>query len=202
MGEIDWLERQLGRVNQQLEEREQVNAQFQGQIAELEQLRPATDTSSSSKEQRASIKLTWREEEKAPCEMSTSYCAAFDSSTLYVTVNQKMFSYTFSTSSWSPLPDTPTRLCPSVIINNLLTLVGGEHYGTLINQLFSLTGKGSDRRWTEKFPPMPTKQAEAFALCTETAVIVAGGENKSWSQVWAVEVHHWDSPVVHCCWST
>ena len=67
-GEIDRLERQLGHVNQQLEESEQVNAQFHKRIAELEQLRPATSTSaSSSKEQRVGIKLTWMEGEKAPC---------------------------------------------------------------------------------------------------------------------------------------
>ena len=52
--EIDQLKRELERVNQQLEDSERVVAQFQRRIAELEQLRPATDTSSSSKEQRAS----------------------------------------------------------------------------------------------------------------------------------------------------
>jgi chromosome segregation ATPase len=44
--QIQLLERQLGCVNQQLEESERVNAQFQRRIAELEQLRPATDKSS------------------------------------------------------------------------------------------------------------------------------------------------------------
>ena len=58
MGEIDRLERQLRHVNQQLEESEKGIAQIQRQITELEQLR---------KEQRASIKLTWREGKKAPC---------------------------------------------------------------------------------------------------------------------------------------
>ena len=62
---IDRLERQLENVNHQLEESEQVTAQFQRRIAELEQLRPVTDASSSSKDQRTSIKLTWREGEKA-----------------------------------------------------------------------------------------------------------------------------------------
>ena len=68
--DIDRLERQLGRVNQQLEESERVIAQFQRQIAELEQLKPAADATPRSNEQssssRASIKLTWREGEKAP----------------------------------------------------------------------------------------------------------------------------------------
>ena len=158
--ERERLERQLGRVNQQLEESERVIAQFQRQIVELEQLRPATDTTSRSKEQsssRANIKLTWREGEKAPCVMRYHHCATVDGSTLYVRVSHQVYAYTVSASSWSQLPNNPTEVCPSVVINNLLTLVGGNHSGNITNQLFSLTGKGSGRRWTEEFPPMPTK---------------------------------------------
>ena len=183
--EIDRLERQVGRVNQQLEESERV-------IAELEQLRPATasDTSSSNEEQRISIKLTWREGEKAPCEMRGSNCAAVDDTALYVrlTATHRMFCYTISTSSWSQLPDSPTFSCPSVIINNLLTVVGGCSYTRIItNQLFSLTGEGSGRRWTEEFPPMPTKRYGTIGLCIEAAIIIAGGETKE-SKLQIVEV--------------
>ena len=172
--EISRLERQLTHVNQQLEESKRVSAQFQGRIAQLEQL----TTSSSSKEQRASIKLTWREGEEAPCTMSKLYCAAVDGKTLYVrlTGTCKVFSYTISTSSWSRLPDSLTSSCPSVIINNLLTLVGGYYRAgcNLTNQLFSLTGEGNDRKWSEEFPNMPTKRQGSLALCTGTALVVAG----------------------------
>ena len=191
VSEINQFERQLGSVNQQLEESERVIAQFQRQIAELEQLRSATDTSSSSKEQRTSFKLTWREGEKTPYGMSLSYCAATDGSTLYVrgAYPNQMFSYIVSTSRWSQLPNSPTNNCSSVILNNLLTLIGGHNRGsTLTNQLFSLTGEGSGRRWTEKFPPMPTKRQESIALCTGTALIVAGGTGKDDSALKAVEV--------------
>ena len=183
---IDQLKRQQGCVNQQLE---QVTAQFQRRTVELEQLRPATDTSSSSKKQRTSIKLTWREGEKAPCEMSGSYHAAVDSSSLYVVLVDQTFCYTISTSSWSQLPGSPTFFCTSVIINSLLTLVGGRICGarTITNKLFSLTGEGSGRRWTEKFPPMPTKRYGTIVLCTEAALIVAGGENDE-STLQTVEV--------------
>ena len=192
VGEIDQLEReknqereilekQLGCVNQQLKESERVNTELQRRVAELEQLRPATDTTSRSEEQssiRASIKLTWREGKKAPSKISGSYGAAVDGSTLYVRKwNQEVYAYTISTSSWSQLPDSPSRNCPSVIINNFLTLIGGHCRGTITYQLFSLTGKGSGRRWTEEFPPMPTKRQKSIALCTETALVVAGGKN-------------------------
>ena len=43
------------------------------------------------------------------------------------------------------------------------------------NKLFSLTGEGSGRRWTEKFPPMPTKRWGVSTLCTGTVLIVAEG---------------------------
>ena len=131
--------------------------------------------------------------------MSGSYCAAVDGSTLYVAVAPKVFCYTISSSSWSQLPDCPTLLCPSVVICRLLTVVGGCICGarTITNQLFSLTGEGSRRRWTEKFPPMPTKRYGTIVLCTETALIVAGGENDE-SKLRTVEV----MDIVTFQWST
>ena len=184
--EIDRLERQLWRVNQHLEESERANAQFLRQIAEFD-IWPGIDKSSSSKEQRASIKLTWREGEEAPREMSKSYCAAADDTALYVrlTVTNRMFCYSISTSRWSRLPSCPTESCPSVIINNLFTFVGGlDRSHNITNQLFSLTGKDIDvRRWTEEFPPMPTKRQGSTALCTGITLIVVGGENNNRSLV-------------------
>ena len=179
---IEEKERQLGCVNQQLEECEQVIAQFQRRIAELEQLRPATDATPRSKQQssssRARIKMSWREGRKAPCEMSSPFNATADSTALYVRNVNEVYAFTTSTTSWSRLPNSPTHSCPSVIVNNLLTLVGGVHGPTPTNKLFSLTGKGSGRKWTEEFPPMPTKRNSSTALCTGTALIVAGGRRE------------------------
>jgi serine/threonine protein kinase len=184
--EIVRLKRQLGRVNQQLEESERVNHQFQGQITTL---RPTVAISSSNK---ASINLAWREGKKAPCRMSLSesYGAAVDGSTVYIVLGRQIFCYTISTSSWSQLPESPTFNCPSVIINNLLTVVGGCNWSTVTvtNQLLSLTGEGGGRRWTKEFPPMPTKRYGTIALCIEAAVIVAGGENYESRFIRTVEV--------------
>ena len=190
------IERQLGRVNQQLEESERVIAQFQEQIAELEQLRPATDATPRSKEQnssRASIKLTWGEGKKAPRRMFDLYGSAVDSNMLYVKVGTKqIYAFTISTYIWSQLTDSPyVEGCPLAIINNLLTLVGGDTSDIRINasnRLFSLTGEGRARRWTEEFPPMPTKRWGSTALCTKTAVIVVGGEAKDDSPLKTVEI--------------
>ena len=163
---------------------------MQRQIAELEQLRLAIDTTPRSKElssSRANIRLIWREGKKAPCKMRSSSYSAADGTTLYVRLDSKSV-YAISTSSWSQLPDSPTNYCPSVIINNLLTLVGGYNNGTTTNQLFSLTGEGSGRRWTEEFPPMPTKRGGSTALCIGTVLIVAGGVKQDKSAIQAVEV--------------
>ena len=186
--------RQLSRVNHQLEESEKVIDQLQRQIAELEQLRPTTDSTSSSEDEssssRARIKMTWREGRKAPCKMSSPYNAVADDNVMYVrTSNQEVYAYLTSTSSWSQLPDSPNRNCPSVIVDNLLTLVGGDcHGGGTTNQLFSLTREGSGKRWTEKFPPMPTKRYGSTALCTGTALIAAGGKNEGRFLLKTVEV--------------
>ena len=193
---IEVKERQLRRVNKQLEESEQVIAQLQRQITELEQLRPTTNVTSRSKDEssssRAKIKMTWREGRKAPCKMSSVYNDVADDNAMYVrTGNQEVHTYAYltSTSSWSQLPESPTCNCPSVIVNNLLTLVGGyDSSGITTNQLFSLTGEGSVRRWTKKFPPMPTKRYGSTALCTGTALIIAGGKNEGGVQLKTVEL--------------
>ena len=186
--EINQLGRQLGRVNKQLRESEQ------RRIVELEQLRSATDAAPRSQEQsssRASIKLTWREGRRAvpQCKQSDPYTVGVVGNTLYIrTWSQEIFGYTILSSSWSRLPNSPISDCPSVIINNLLTLIGGSHDGTITNQLFSLTGEGSDRRWTEEFPPMQTERWKSIALSTETALIVAGGRAKDRSSLNTTEV--------------
>ena len=181
MDENDRLEKQLAHIKQQLEESKQIIVQFQKQIAELEQQSSRRATESdilfSSKLPR-DIKLTWRRGKEAPCNIRNSCSAAVDGSILYVhhAISHQMLMYNISTSNWSQLPYSPTKFCSTVIINNLLTLVGGYDYsGALSNQLFSLTGEGSGRRWTEEFPPMQIKRALSTALYTGAALIVAGG---------------------------
>ena len=120
---------------------------------------------------RASIKLRWSEGEKAPCVVSRYCDTIVSSNTVYC-----KYAYHIPSSNWSPIPDCPLwNLFALTVIDGLLTTVGGYRDGEAIDQLFSLTGEGSGRRWTEKFPPMPTKRVAVSALCTGTALIVAGG---------------------------
>ena len=150
------LETEIEHISWQLKKSEQHIVQFQKQIAELEQMRLTPDTAfrrNNQNSSRASIKLIWREGERAPCGMSDYNNATIDGGKLYILHGNRVYAYTISSSSWSRHSDSPTYNCPLVIIHNLLTLVGGLQCGTITNKLFSLSEEGT---WTEKFPPMQT----------------------------------------------
>ena len=149
-----------------------------------------------------SFKLTWREGKRAPCGMSRWCDAVVDGNTVYVmkddTVN--IYSYDVLSDSWSQLPDCVLRDSSIVVINGCLTTIGGDFF-PYSNELFSLTGEGSDRRWTQQFPPMTTKRRWATSLCTGTTLIVAGGwgvgygapRDMSTVEVMDTETHQWST---------
>ena len=84
---------------------------------------------------------------------------------------------TSSTNDWSRLPHCPVSNCSLAVVNDLLTTIGGGSVlESATNKLFSFTGEGKDKTWTEEFPPMPTKRCGSTALCTGTSLIVAGGQ--------------------------
>ena len=172
----------LGHVNRQLEASEQLVAQFERRIAELEQQlsrreQQKTRTSSGGKEL-TSIKLRWREGKRAPHVMERRCDAVVDGNTVYVRSGDsvEIYSYNVTSDSWSQVPNCVLDYGSMVIINGWLTTVGGSrHLSIYSNELFSLTGEGSGRRWTKTFPSMPTKRQWSTALCTGTTLIVAGG---------------------------
>ena len=180
-------EKQFGRVNQQLEASEQIVAhgQFERQISEPEQqlsqsLREQQKTKARSRgRELTSFKLRWRERKRAPRGMSRWCDAVVNGNTVYVTNGGtvEIYSYDVTSDSWSQLRDCVHVGSSIAIINGWLTTVGGYSYPTYSNELFSLTreGTGSGRRWTERFPPMPTKRRDTTALCTGAVLIVAGG---------------------------
>ena len=178
--ESDKLKKDLEHANQQLEESEETMTKLQ---KEIEKLRPPTKPSSSSKwyhtkwqKSESRINLTWRYGEKPPHEyMYYPNNTAVDGSMFYVRTGCKVYTYSADTLKWSVLPDCRNTDCPAVIVNSLLTLVGGKLSGTLTNQLFSLVGEEGDRKWIEEFPPMPTERCDSVALCAGAGLIVAGG---------------------------
>ena len=156
-------------------------------ISELElQLRmvPAQQpVASGGAEGKTSIKLKWKRGRNAPCEISNNYigemAAAVDGNCMYVMggLRKDVYMYNVSTLDWSQLPNSMYRGCALAIVNGLLTLIGGTTSGTgITKQLFSLVRKGKSAKWAEEFPPMPTERYGACALCTNKALIVAGGQ--------------------------
>ena len=159
------------------------------------------------KESEITIKLQWKEGVEAPCEMSRHFSgmvdATVDDDVVYVMKGTHVYAYSASSSTWSQLPNCMFTSCPAVIVNNLLTLIGGVCDDHIINKLFSLAKKGDTMKWTEELPPMPTKRWGASALCIETALIVAGGqgENAQIDLLTTIEVmnkqtHHWSRTAV------
>ena len=114
--------------------------------------------------------------------------------------NIMYYAYNIPSSNWSSIPDCPQRSGLAIsIVDGLLTTIGG--WTQLIfkntNKLLSLTEEGSDRKWTEKFPLMPTKRSCVAALCTGTALIVAGGSEDNSPKQRIIEVLNADTQQWH-----
>ena len=209
---IEERERQLKHVTRQLESSQQVTAQFQTRIQELEQQQvkrksstevlakpqpsikdpPPTCLSETSTREvtRESFTLRWREVNNAPCKMYRGYNAIVDGYMVYLMVvpTRNIYAYKSIDDTWDLLPDCETEVCSLVIVENLLTTIGGSIGGKVTNQLFSLTGEGKIKKWREVFQPMPTKRSQSVAVCNRQALIVAGGVGKKWKKLRTVEV--------------
>ena len=192
-------ERQLGRVNQHVEESEKLIADFGKRNTELEEQlsvrnqAQAQDVGDNARVVNiANIKLRWREGEKAPCEMNRYCDAVVDNNTVYFKYNisNDIYAYHILSSNWSTIPDYPYKGGFAIaVIDGVLTTVGGFDYDAKsTSKLFSLTDEGSRRKWTKKFPPMPTKRYNMAVLCTGTALIVAGGYGDNDKNLEIVEV--------------
>ena len=127
--------------------------------------------------------------------------ALVDGNTVYVRNGggEKIYSYDVTSDSWSQLlPDCIYGKGAITVINGYLSTVGEYSRPTRTNELFTLTGEGSSKRWTKILPPMPTKRRDTTALCIGTALIVAGGRGLGGRVLSTVEVmntenHHWST---------
>jgi serine/threonine protein kinase len=141
-------------------------------------------------------KLLWQVEGmKVPCEMNGLHDAiTSDGAMVYMRQSNELYAYNTLNQEWSRLPDCRLIDCALVVIKNLLTTVGGY----VTNKLFSLAGKDDKKIWNEQFPPMPTQRWRTTALCTETALVVAGGMGEGLELLMTVEVmstglHEWST---------
>ena len=186
--------------DRQQRDHEEMIAQFQRRIEELElnsRLQPRAQSLSPSDIARATpptqpsrghqpaqhppstssgegvIRLNWTQGRNAPCKMKRFADAVVDGSVAYFKPSwtEPVHAYNSTSDTWSRLPDCHTERTTLAIVNGLLTTVGGDYS----NKLFSLTGEGRDRKWTEVFPPMTTKRERVTAVTAGRALIVAGG---------------------------
>ena len=112
--------------------------------------------------------------------MFSDFSAAVNGDEVFVRPGgNKIYAYQVRSSSWCELRKCPTVECPSIVIKDRLTLVGGIKGNTIVSQLFTLVKEGQKHVWREKYPPMPTNRWGSAALCTiRDLVIVAGGEGE------------------------
>ena len=196
---LEEKERCLGRVRQQLEISECIRADFEREVHELKQqlfqekqtqIKLPEDSSNVPVEHKtaSTIKIRWTKGRKAPCKVSAPMNAALHANTVYIKPPGKMmYAYSVNSLTWAKPSCCPTSDCPLVVVNNLLTLVGGCDKDHCTNKLFSLTGEGTGS-WSQEFPSMPTKRHGVAALFAGIALIVAGGVGEDESVLTVVEV--------------
>ena len=105
---------------------------------------------------------------------------------MYYRRDCQLWTYNICNKEWLQLVDCDYTSSSLIILNGLLTTIGGD-----TDKLMSLT---TEQKWKEIYPRMPTKRKFVAAVCTATALIVAGGRATENSEVLKrVEVLHTDN---------
>ena len=130
--------------------------------------------------QRNITRLRWEEGKRAPQTLSRG-SALVDGNIVHFSPYGSREVYSCHVISgeqqWSTLARNPYCCFSLVLINGLLTSVGGYGCGSGLynNYLLSLTGDEGRKRWCEVFPAMPTRRSDTASVTTEQTLIVAGG---------------------------
>lgn len=131
--------------------------------------------------QQQGMQLGWSVVGEAPCKLSRGSCAA-NGNKVYFNHNNdhRVFVYDSDGNTWLSLPECPYTDFGLVVINNLVTAVGGdtstsERRCSPTNELLSLM---RGQRWQQHFPVMPTKRFEPAVACTNHVLVVAGGKTE------------------------
>ena len=212
---ISTCQHEIEQIKQQLESSEQVTAKFQEYLLEREeiikdqqrkiqelqqQLRQRQDTNSAVAS-RSNTQLSWSDGGRAPRGMFGEVVAV-DRGVAYFRPEeyriQIVLAYDSTSNKWSELPKCPNHSFSIAIINSLPTAVGGKTLNDEVtNSLLSLTGTGEEKKWTERFPPMPTKRWLTSVVCSDKSLVVAGGvggyEDLSTVEVMEMETLQWST---------
>ena len=104
--------------------------------------------------------------------------AAVEGNIAYFRIGGDSFVYAYDSSNdkWLCIyPECPSTRFGVAVINGLLTTIGGQQDGKIVGTLLSLTGEGTNKEWSEKFYPMPTKRLFPGIVRHRTMLIIAGG---------------------------
>ena len=169
-------QQEIQQLRQQLQSSEQVTAEFQQNLLgkTIQDQQRQIQELQRQQRQRGG-QLRWRDGGRAPFVMY-GQAVTVDENVVYVQPGEykqrRAFSYSFANKKWSELSECPTYGVSLAIVNNLLTaIVGNVPIGEVTNSLFSLT----DNKWTEQFPPMPSKRWLTAVVCSGSSLVVAGG---------------------------
>jgi serine/threonine protein kinase len=187
------LRRELQQTTLRMNEREQTIETLEQQLKQM-QLDPSPIDqirlrANSGSQKYGNVILAWRKGNPAPKAMCRVSHAVVDNTKVYFN-DRSIYCYNMSNGSWTRLPDCPNEYSSFVVINSMLTAIGGVTGILYSNNVYSLKG----RTWVEEFPPMPTKRCSATAVCIKSVLIVAGGYSHQCPvEVMNVESRQWST---------
>ena len=192
---IQQLRVQLEQTTHKMNERDQIIEELEGQLKRIQLDLPSKDqTQIGAKgglQKFSDMKLTWRMGKPAPRRIYRICNAVVDKTMVYFNADgnyNEIYCYNTSSDLWTRMADCPNSCSSFVVINNMLTAIGG---GAPSNKLYSLKGGA----WIEEFPPIPTKRSSATVICTESSLIVIGGVphrlSRSPVEVLSMASHQW-----------
>ena len=198
--EIQQLWRELEQTTLRANEREQTIETLEQQLKKV-QLGPSPIEQIAKFS--ADMKLAWRKGKPAPKAMYRFCHATVDNTKIYFNADgdRSIYCYSANIGSWTRLPDCPNECSSFVVINNMLSTVGGLLINNYTNNVYSL----KKRTWIEDFPPMPTKRSSSTAVCIRSVLIVAGGFTDQLSdaecpvEVMNVESRQWSTAANIAC---
>ena len=181
--------------SKQLEMSEQARLDIERRLHEVEQqLRQSKSPHRrpSYQNKKSIFQLKWSEGENAPRKMYRECNVITNGNSMYFQANSdEVHAYSTSSSRWTTLPRCRYQGSSLAIVNGLLTAMGGEDvYVTGYSTLFTLENA---KQWTETLPPMQVARTHSMALCTGTALIVAGGWNETSVEVMNTETQKWSN---------
>ena len=158
---------------------------------QLQPIKPATalEPEENLMQQETTPNLSWKRS-KAPETMYRG-SVAVDANMVYCNGSLSTAVHTYDTEKevWGRVTDCCYVYSCLVIVQGILTTIGGRSHHTSTDFLLNLTEntKGRDGKWYPLLPAMPTKRDSAAAIYNGCSLIVAGG-SEGGKRVATVEV--------------